>query len=144
LGKLGIDPAEGPDLVEVVKAQRERAKTLVEMANNSVFLYREPEGYDEKAAKKHLKPEIAPALQALAAALEGLADWTPEALHRAVEETARAQGLEFGKLAQPVRVAVTGRPVSPPIDVTLHLLGRERAVKRLQAAVKHITAKASG
>ncbi len=134
LGKLGIDPAQGPDLIEVVKAQRERAKTLVEMAQNSVFFYREPEHYDEKAAAKHLKKEIAPALEALAEALQQLTEWTPPALHAAVEQTAKAQGLDFGKLAQPVRVALTGRTISPPIDVTLHLIGRDRSVKRIRAA----------
>jgi len=138
LGKLGVDPAQGPPLVEVVKAQRERAKTLVEMAQNSAFFYREPEGYDEKAAAKHLKPEIAPALAALAKAIEALDEWTPAALHGVVERTAQGNGLDFGKLAQPVRVAVTGRAVSPPIDVTLHLLGRERTLARLRKAVEHL------
>ncbi|HEY8555433.1 MAG TPA: glutamate--tRNA ligase [Burkholderiales bacterium] len=138
LGKLGVDPAQGPPLVEVVKAQRERAKTLVEMAQNSVFFYREPEGYDEKAAAKHLKPEIAPALAALAKEIEALSEWTAPALHGAVERTAQGHGLDFGKLAQPVRVAVTGRAVSPPIDVTLHLLGRERACARLRKAVDYL------
>jgi glutamyl-tRNA synthetase len=143
LGRLGVDPTQGPDLVEVVKAQRERARTLVEMAQNSVFFYREPEGYDEKAAAKHLKKEIAPALEALHAALERLADWTPAAIHAAVEATARGHGLDFGKLAQPVRVALTGRAVSPPIDVTLHLVGRDRVRSRLREGARRASAGAS-
>jgi glutamyl-tRNA synthetase len=138
--KLGIDLAGGPDPVEVVKAQRERAKTLVEMAQNSVFFYREPDTYDEKAATKHLTPSVVPALQALQTRLQQLPEWTAELIHTAVAETAQRCGLDLGKLAQPVRVALTGRAVSPPIDVSLHLVGRERSMTRLGAALHYVQA----
>jgi glutamyl-tRNA synthetase len=137
LGRLGIDPTRGPDLADVVTAQRERAKTLVEMAQNSVFFYREPDAYDKKAAAKHLRKDIAPALESLCRALEGLAQWAPSMLHAAVEDTAKSHGLDFGKLAQPVRVALAGRAVSPPIDVTLQLVGRESSLKRIAAAIAY-------
>ena len=137
LGRLGIDPTRGPDIAEVVTAQRERAKTLVEMAQNSVFFYREPDAYDKKAAAKHLRKEIAPALESLCRALEGLTQWTPPMLHTAVEHTAKSHGLDFGKLAQPVRVALSGRAVSPPIDVSLHLVGREQSVPRIRRAAAY-------
>jgi glutamyl-tRNA synthetase len=135
LGKLGIDPTEGPDLVEVVKAQRERAKTLAEMANNSVFFYREPQSYDPKAAAKHLTPVVAPALRDLRARLERLSDWDTATIHSTVADTAREHGLEFGKLAQPLRVVLTGGAVSPPIDVTLYLVGRGRSLSGLDAGL---------
>jgi glutamyl-tRNA synthetase len=138
LGKLGIDPASGPDLVEVVKAQRERAKTLVEMAQNSVFFYREPDSYDEKAVAKHLTPAVVPAIKALRDRLRELPQWNTEAIHAVVHDVAQLHGLELGKLAQPVRVALTGRSVSPPIDVSLFVVGRERSVHRLQAALDHL------
>lgn len=136
LGSLGIDPTTGPDLIEVVKLQRERSKTLKEMAQNSVFFYREPTEYDEKATAKHLKPEIGPALRALSEGMMKLTEWTPPTIHALVEESAKNHGLEFGKLAQGVRIAVTGRAVSPPIDTTLHLLGRERSVKLVNALLQ--------
>jgi glutamyl-tRNA synthetase len=138
LGRLGIDPTGGPDLVEVVKAQRERAKTLVEMAQNSVFFYSAPERYDEKAAAKHLTPGITAALRALRERLVLAPEWSQEALHAAVAETARDHGLELGKLAQPLRVVVTGRAVSPPIDVTLYLVGRERCLNALDAGLEFL------
>lgn len=137
LGKLGVDPTSGPDLVEVVKAQRERTKTLLEMAQNSLFFYREPEDYDQKAATKHLTASIAPVLAALRQALGQLAEWSPMAIHATVERVAREHGLEFGKLAQPVRVALAGCGVSPPIDVTIHLVGREPGLKRLERATTY-------
>ncbi|MFL6621144.1 MAG: glutamate--tRNA ligase [Sulfurifustis sp.] len=136
-GKLGVDPTKGPELAEVVKVQRERAKTLVEMAQNSVFFYRDPDKYDDKAVAKNLKPELRPALMALREALAQMSEWAPPALHAAVENAAKAHGLEFGKIAQALRVALTGRAVSPPIDVTLHLVGRERSLARIAAVLEH-------
>ncbi|MBI3899553.1 MAG: glutamate--tRNA ligase [Gammaproteobacteria bacterium] len=136
--KLGIDPAQGPELVEVVKAQRERAKTLVEMAQNSVFLYREPTGYDEKAVAKHMTAAVVPALTALRERLANLPEWTPTAIHAAVADIAQAHGFDLGKLAQPVRILLTGRPVSPPIDVSLYLVGRDQVMRRLAAGLDYL------
>jgi glutamyl-tRNA synthetase len=142
LGKLGIDPGSGPDPVEVVIVQRERAKTLVEMAANSAFLYKDVDAYDPKDAATHLKAEALAPLSDLHARLAGLPQWTAEAIHAAVNAAAEARGLKLGKIAQPLRVAVAGRAVSPPIDVTLFLLGRERTLKRLERAISHLQAPA--
>ncbi len=139
MGLLNIDPSQGPDLVEVVLAQRERAKTLVEMANNSVFFYRDIEEYDEKAARKHLTAEVVEPLQALRNKLAALPAWEKEALHEAVQAVAEALDLKLGKIAQPLRVAVSGGSVSPPIDVTLALLGRERTLGRIDRALAFVS-----
>ncbi|MBI3569685.1 MAG: glutamate--tRNA ligase [Gammaproteobacteria bacterium] len=138
LGKLGVDPATGPDLVEVVKVQRERAKTLAEMAVNSAFFYRDFDNYDPKDAAAHLKPEVEKPLTELRARLAALPAWEAPAIHNAVTGVAEAEGLKLGKIAQPLRVAVAGRAVSPPIDMTLMLLGREKTLERLDAALEHI------
>ena len=137
LGRLNIDPSTGPDLVDVVQAQQERAKTLVEMAANSVFFYRDFEDYDDKAARKHLTAEVVQPLTRLRAGFETL-EWNAPAIHELVERTAEAFGLKLGKIAQPLRVALAGGPVSPPIDVTVFLLGRERVLARLDRALEHI------
>jgi glutamyl-tRNA synthetase len=138
LGKLGIDPSRGPDLIEVVKAQRERAKTLAEMAAASTFFYKDVETYEPKDAAAHLKPDVLEPLTELRERLAGLLQWTAEAIHAAVNGLAEARGLKLGKIAQPLRVAVAGRAVSPPIDITLALLGREQTLKRLDRALEHI------
>jgi glutamyl-tRNA synthetase len=138
LGKLDIDPSKGPDLIEVVKAQRERAKTLAEMAAASVFFYKDVETYEPKDAAAHLKPEILESLTELRERLAGLPQWTAEAIHAAVNGLAEARGLKLGKIAQPLRVAVAGRAVSPPIDQTLALLGREQTLTRFDRALAHI------
>jgi glutamyl-tRNA synthetase len=138
LGQLGIDPTEGPDPVEVVKAQRERNKTLVEMAKASVFFYRDFEAYDEKAAKKNLAPEAASGLEALRENLGALYPWSREAIHDIIAATAESLGLKMGNVAQPLRVAVSGASVSPPIDLTLELLGKEKTLARIDRALEHI------
>jgi glutamyl-tRNA synthetase len=135
LGKMGVDPSTGPELIEVVKVQCERAKTLVEMAQNSVFFYREPEAYDPRDAAAHLKPEAVKLLADLRALLAELPLWLPEPIHATVTGLAEAHGLKLGKIAQPLRVAVAGRAVSPPIDATLALLGREKTLARLDRAL---------
>lgn len=141
LGQMGVDPTEGPDPVEVVKAQRERNKTLVDMAQSSLFFYRDFETYDEKAARKNLTEQSVPLLQALSERLQGVPAWRTEYLHGAVEATAEAAGVKLGAVAQPLRVAVTGTSVSPPIDITLELLGREKTLARIARALQFMAKK---
>ena len=139
LGRHGIDPAAGgPDLIEVVKAQRERAKTLAEMAQNSAFFYKDFADYDPKDAASHLKPEVEKPLKDLRERFAMLPLWEAQAIHEVVAGVAESQGLKLGKIAQPLRVAVAGRAVSPPIDVTLMLVGREKTLERLDAALEYI------
>jgi glutamyl-tRNA synthetase len=135
LRRIGVDPTGGPSLTAVIEQQRERCRTLVEMAEKSRFFFEELAGYNEKDAAKHLTAKAVPVLGALIEALSA-ADWQPAALHAAVHGVAEKLGLKLGDVAQPIRVAVAGMAVSPPIDQTLALLGRERSLSRLQAALK--------
>ncbi len=138
LRRVGADPSAGPSLVAVIEQQRERCRTLVEMAEKSRFFYAEPDGYNEKDAAKHLTAEAATVLEGLVVALTALPDWNAPALHVAINTLAEAKGLGLGKVAQPIRVAVVGMAISPPIDQTLYLLGRERTLARLNAAVAYV------
>jgi glutamyl-tRNA synthetase len=138
IGQLGIDPSEGPALVEVVKAQRERSQTLVEMAQASAFFYRDFDDYDEKAVKKNFNAEAAEVLAALHQQFAKIEDWQGEALHQLIVDLAEAKDVNMGKVAQPLRVAVTGTAVSPAIDVTLTLLGQEKTLSRIQKAIDTI------
>jgi glutamyl-tRNA synthetase len=138
MGELGIDPAEGPDLVEVASQQLERAKTLVEMAEISAFFYRDFDEFEQKAAKKHLKAAALEPLQQVRERLTMLEDWQGEALHQVVIDVSEALDLNMGKVAQPLRVAVAGRAASPGIDVTLELVGREACLRRIDKALAYI------
>nr|AFI78475.1 glutamyl-tRNA synthetase [uncultured bacterium ws138B4] len=138
MGEIGIDPAAGPDLVDVVRAQQERARTLVEMATISEFFYRDFDEFDAKSAKKNLKAAAREPLERLRSALETLDDWQPEPLHQLVKDVAGALELNLGKVAQPLRVALAGRAASPGIDVTLYLVGREACLRRIDRALDYI------
>jgi glutamyl-tRNA synthetase len=138
LGKRDIDPAQGPALVDVVLAQRERAQTLEEMAEISEFIYRDFDQFDEKAAKKHLRPVAREPLERLLVALEALEEWSRERLHQTVEQVATELELNMGKVAQPLRVAVVGRAASPGIDDTLFLVGKEATLRRIDEALGYI------
>ncbi len=132
--RLGIDTTQGPPLIEVIKAQAERAKTLHEMAEKSRYFYSEVE-YNEEAVKQHLTAEAGSILTAVKEELAHLTDWNKEAIHGVIAAIAERLAIKLGKIAQPLRVAVTGNTVSPPIDITLFLLGKERVIARLNAAL---------
>jgi len=132
----GIDPRTGPDPAEVVVALRDRARTLKEMAEKAQVWYEPLRNYDEAAVAKHLKTATAkPALEAARAQFDALSEWKVEAIHAAIEAAAAAIGEGMGKVAQPLRVALTGTQVSPSIDQTVYLAGRDEALRRIDAAL---------
>jgi len=135
---LGISCEAGPSLESVIEIQSERTKTLNEMAERSRYFFEDKINYDEKAARKHLKPEVLPGLMAVREKIEALADWNKEHLHQIIIDVAESQSLKLGKLAQPIRVAMTGVTMSPPMDVTLEYIGRERVLARLGNAIQYI------
>ncbi len=135
LKNLGIDCHGGPSLEEVILLQRERVKTLSEMAERSAYFYRDVTGYDAAAAEKNLTPDVVDALQKVCDRLKTLSPWDKEAIHQVISSVAEESQLKLGKLAQPIRVAVTGNTISPPIDATVLLIGRERVINRLDRAV---------
>lgn len=142
LVKAGLDPAEGPDPVTVAEAYHERAETLLHMAAGARYCYEDFETIDPKSAKKHLRPVILEPMRTLRARLAGLVHWGETAISEAVNDVAEDYDLNLGKLGQPLRVAVTGGPVSPPIDVTLRLVGQPRTIARLDRAIALIEERA--
>ena len=134
LQRDGVDAHDEAQLEQIVVAQRERAKTIKEMAANSVFFFRAPQGYDEKAVRKHVTPEVLALLESVAEELRVLSEWTATALHALISGLAARENIPLGKLAQPIRLAVCGGTVSPPIDATLAILGRDETLSRLTQA----------
>lgn len=141
LDQAGVDLANGPDPIDVIKSQRERCKTLVEMTEKSLFFYNEPTEYAEKAVKKWFKADTQAVLTDLLERFRALPDWTGEAAHQVVHSVAETRELGLGKVAQPIRVAISGDAVSPPIDETLALLGRERTESRIAKAIDFLNAR---
>lgn len=133
-----------PGLRRLLELLRERSHTLVEMAEQTRWLVCDVLQYDEKAVQKHLRPVAAPLLSALRTGLADADPWNEASIEKVFEHVAAAQGdIKMGKLAQPARVAVTGRSVSPGIYETLEVVGRERCLARLDAAVVMAEARAA-
>jgi glutamyl-tRNA synthetase len=135
LQRLGLDSDDAQLLEGVVLAQRERAKTMKEMAQNSRFFFVQDIELDPKAAKKHLTASEVPALAQVRTCLAGVTEWSAASIHEALNALAARLGVGLGKIAQPLRVAVTGSSVSPPIDATLALVGRERTLARIDSGL---------
>jgi len=143
LGKVGLDPANGPDPLKVVVGYRERAETLRELAATVFYLYKDEITVDPGSAKKQLRPVMIEPFKTLIDKLSAVEVWQGEHIHAAIEASAAAHELKFGKIGQPVRVAVSGGPVSPPLDVTLELTGKKRSLQRLQDALKFMEQRAA-
>jgi glutamyl-tRNA synthetase len=134
LEREGVRATDEGQLEQIVLSQRERAKTVLEMARNSLFFFRAPLSYDEKAVRKHLSPEVLRLLADLTPALDELQSWNAPAIHELINGFAAARGVSLGKLAQPIRIAVCGGTISPPIDATLAILGKRESLARLAKA----------
>jgi glutamyl-tRNA synthetase len=136
LTKAGIDFSAGPKPAEVIVALRDRVQTFKEMVERAKIWYGPIVEWDDKAVAKHLKNDSAVAvLRAAAAKLQALPAWAPEPIHGVIEAVAAELELGMGKIAQPLRVALTGTQVSPSIDQTIYLAGRAEALKRIDDAI---------
>ena len=143
LQSAGINIEDGPDPAAVAAGFHERAETLVQMAESCRYCYEDFADFDANAAKKNLRPVILEPLQDVTSRFGALSEWNELAITEAIEHCAQAHEIKMGKLGQPIRVAVTGGAVSPPIDVTLSLVGRQRTLTRLQTAIEFIENRAA-
>jgi glutamyl-tRNA synthetase len=134
--KLGIDTSMPPPLTEVVETLRERSKTLVEMAEKSRFFYQDFDHYDE-TADRYLTRSVSEPLTVLRHRLSNLAEWTAAAIHVQIREVAEQFHLKLGQIAQPLRIAISGKAISPPIDIIVQRVGRERSLSRLDRAIDY-------
>lgn len=132
-------PQDTQWLQRMIATLQERAKTLVELVDSARFYLTDDIQIDEKAAKKFLTPEISQPLKALVEKLSPIENFDAAAVERAFAAVLEQSELSMGKLAQPVRVALTGSTVSPGIHEVIAVLGKERTLQRLRAALERIT-----
>jgi glutamyl-tRNA synthetase len=138
LQQRGFDLARGPRPADIVIALRDRVQTLKEMAERAAVWYQPLTQYDEAAVAKHLTAAARTPLADARDRMAKLSSWTPETISAALHEAAEALGLGMGKIAQPLRVAITGTQVSPDIAHTVYLAGQDEALKRIDAALERI------
>ncbi|MFH1331481.1 MAG: glutamate--tRNA ligase [Actinomycetota bacterium] len=135
-GALGrpLGPAERATFDVIAPLVQERARRLTEVGAQVRFLFAEVDMDPGAWAAVMTAPEVGPTLEGARAALEALAAWDKEAVEGALRAVLEARGLSARKGLQPIRVAVTGSTVSPPLFESLVALGKERSVDRLRAA----------
>ncbi|MEM6936004.1 MAG: glutamate--tRNA ligase [Pseudomonadota bacterium] len=142
LEAAGYDLASGPPPAAVAELLRERAATLQEMAQQADFLFVEPARYEEKAEAKQFKAAALEPLQRIRQQLAQHEDWTSEALQAQLQRVVDELGVGFGKVGQPLRLALTGRGAAPGNDQVLALLGQDRSLGRIDRALDLIQARA--
>ncbi len=141
LEKAGIEIEAGDYIMQVIETLQPRSKTLADMAEAALFYYQDDIAYDEKAAKKFLKAAALEPLKLLADKLEALDDYTQSDLEDVFKAVMEETELKLGKIAQPVRVALTGRTASPGIFEIIAILGKDRVLPRLRKAIGFIETK---
>ncbi|MFZ7125041.1 MAG: glutamate--tRNA ligase [Desulfobacterales bacterium] len=134
LMKCGVENPDEARLRKAIPTLQPRSKTLADMAAGAVFYFRAPEAYDEKAAKKFFKAEIMEPMEMLIREFDSIGDFNHEAIEQAFARTMEKTGLKLGKIAQPVRVALTGGTVSPGIFEIIDVLGKAETLERLKRA----------
>jgi glutamyl-tRNA synthetase len=141
LKQRGVDIPQGDMIERVVKTLQPRSKTLADMAEAAMFYFQDTVSYEQAPAEKFLKPNVLEAMRLLRRQLEDLADFSEAELEAAFQTVMEKTGLKLGKIAQPVRVALTGRAASPGIFEVTSILGRTSVLKRIDAAIRYIEAR---
>ena len=139
LAKLGVFIQASPPIEAVVEVQKKRVKNYQDMAQQSVYFYADFDCYDVRAADKYLSKDILSGLIALRTDIEALNIWQPDTIQQCIGNVVQACGIKLGKLAQPLRVAVTGGAVSPSIDQVVFLIGKNNVLQRLDKAIAYIS-----
>ena len=135
---MNISIDSGPDLNDLVSVQKDRIETVQDLAEHSTFFYEDFKKYDEKMAEKYLQPVLLKPFKVLYEEFDNNTSWDNENIKSILNKLAEEFDIKIGKLAQPLRVAITGKNVSPGIYDTVRLLGREKTLKRLNNAIKFI------
>ena len=137
--KRGVDASNQDFIRHVVSDLKTRSKTLVEMADSSYFYFQDQMTYDPEAAGKFLSASIKDHLTAIAVKLPSIEDYTKTGIENFLRNFAEEQGIKLKVIAQPLRVALTGKTVSPGIDEVMITLGKERVINRIHQALHYIS-----
>jgi len=135
LKEKGLEVELDEKLIKIIKELSQRAKTLLDITNTINYFYTEEIEYEEKAKNKFLKTENKPVLQDLVDKLSNLSNFNIYETHKVFDRVMEERELKLGKIAQPVRVALTGGTVSPGIFEVMDILGKDEVLKRLNAAI---------
>ena len=137
----GVEIKDSALLQTVIGTLHARSKTLEEMAQSALFYFVDPVDYEQKAVKKFFNPAAAECLQLMIKQFEKLQKFSEENLENAFKAVVDQTGMKLGQIAQPVRLALTGKTASPGIFEVSAILGKDKVISRLQKAIRYIKAK---
>jgi len=135
LNEKGLDVEVDEKLVKIIMELRQRAKTLLDITKSIDYFYSEKIEFDENAKNKFLTVEIKPVLEDITSGLGNLSDFNMDEMHKVFDRVMEEKELKLGKIAQPVRVALTGGTVSPGIFEVMDILGKDEVLQRLNHAI---------
>ena len=138
LEKLSINLDDGPNIYEVVEFLKERSKSLVDIAQSCVMFYQDFEDFDEVQAHKIFKSNTKEVLQDLESRLSEINDWNANNIHSVIESICESRSIGFGKVGQPLRLALSGDGKSGSIDKSAQFVGKKRTLSRLNTALSWI------
>jgi glutamyl/glutaminyl-tRNA synthetase len=140
--KAGVDPDAFPESYfrTAVSLLKDRSKRLPDFVSYGMFFFREPEAFDEKAARKYLTPGSDSLLRSLADAVAGLPEFQTQALEALYRETAEKLGVKGGDLIHPTRLAISGIPFGPGLFELMAALGKDAVLRRLRFAADAVGA----
>jgi len=127
-----------------VETLKMRSRTLVEMAEGALFYFQDEITYEEKGDKKFLKPSVLDLMEIITARIEALTDFTEKNLENLFLSVMEEKQIKLGKIAQPLRVALTGKTASPGLFEVMSVLGKEKGLARMRKAIDHIQKKEDG
>ena len=136
--KRGYTVENNEVLQKITLAFKERSKTLVEMAESSEFFFKEEIEYDREAAEKFLTQDTVEIFQILIKRFDQLQTFNQQTIEEVFKELSSQKDLKLGKIAQPVRVSLTGSTVSPGIYEVVEILGKKKVIDRLSRAIEFI------
>jgi glutamyl-tRNA synthetase len=141
LEAMNVSVPESIDLVKVVDMFKERAVTINDMADSALFLFNDIKDYDEKAVKKVFKQSAILPFETLIKKMSEVKDWDNANLHGLIEDTVNQLEVGFGKVGQPLRVALTGQSSGPANDEIMQVLGQAESIKRTENALAFLLEK---
>jgi glutamyl-tRNA synthetase len=141
LGSLGFHDLDRTKVLQAVETLKMRSRTLVEMAEGARFYFEEKIPYEEKADNKFLKPDVLPLLREVRAKMEPMAEFSQKALEKVFVEFLEEKQIKLNKIAQPLRVALTGKSASPGLFELMEVLGKEKVLARVDLGIEHIEGK---
>jgi glutamyl-tRNA synthetase len=141
LKRVGFKDLDKTQVTGAAETLRMRSKTLVDMAESARFYFEEGLNYDEKADRKFLKPEIAPLMRETRARIENMSEFTQKDLEGLFLSILDEKKIKLGDIAQPLRVALTGTSVSPGLFEVMEVLGKEKVLRRMDRALRHMVQK---